>query len=79
MKKQLVVLVALVTLASAKVMPCAGSKGPLPKLVTDDDCDLDSDERCGFIRGKSFKADITFTARKTCCQAVKINSCELVS
>lgn len=62
MKYFLIATLALIGTAAATVVPCTPDKGPFPMSVTIQDCD--ADERCSFVRGKSFKADITFTASK---------------
>lgn len=58
--KQLIIFLGFATVASAAILPCSQSI-PFPKSVFIEDCD-GLEERCGFIRGKSFKADIQFTA-----------------
>lgn len=58
--KQLIIFLSLASVVSAAILPCSQSI-PFPKSVFIEDCD-GFDERCGFIRGKSFKADIQFTA-----------------
>lgn len=61
--KTVVLLLATVAFATAAILPCVGNNGLLPKAVVVDSCDS-SEERCEFVRGKSFKADVTFRARK---------------
>lgn len=58
--KQLIVFLSFVSIAFASILPCSQSI-PFPKAVVIEDCDA-LDDRCAFIRGKNFKADIQFTA-----------------
>ena len=63
MLRLVILLLGLLAVSSSTVLPCPGDKGPMPKSVSIEDCD--GSEKCGFVRGKSFKADVTFTARET--------------
>lgn len=69
MEKFLAVFLGLIAVSSATILPCSAGKGLLPKSVVVQDCD--ANERCSFVRGRSFKADVQFTARKNirlkCC------------
>lgn len=60
--KLLVFVFASIAATAATVLPCAPDKGPMPKSVTIQSCD--PAERCDLVRGRSFKADVQFTARK---------------
>lgn len=58
--ERLVIFLSLASIASAAILPCSQSI-PFPKSVVVEDCD-GFEDRCGFVRGKSFKADVQFTA-----------------
>lgn len=60
--KLIVFAFALVAITTATILPCPVEKGPMPKSVTIQSCD--PTERCDFVRGRSFKADVLFTACK---------------
>lgn len=67
MLKQFLTLFALIAVVTADILPCTSDKGALPKAVTIENCE-NLDDQCDFVRGKEFKADVTFKARKNICK-----------
>lgn len=61
MNRLVVLLLVSASVTSGAILPCVSKGGPLPKAVVIEDCD-GIEERCEFVRGKSFKADVTFKA-----------------
>lgn len=62
-KTVVLLVLASVAFTTGAILPCVGNNGPLPKAVVIESCD-GIEERCEFVRGRSFKADVTFKARK---------------
>lgn len=61
MKSGFVLGFVLFAISAATLLPCSKEKGPMPKSVVMENCN--GVDRCEFIRGALFKADVTFTAR----------------